>query len=230
MKFETAKKLGLIGSAVTVLAFVAAYFLVSNWLTHSNIRMEYSGGFSLLLGLGMNVNAFTGLAGAVSVLFVAAMYYLSKHYGEMYIFKRVAYGFFLSVFSALLVLVADFAIIKVNIIPKSTFSPLTLTANVTPLNFIPLERSPNFGFFLIDLALVLGLAILNAVFYKRAFSRFAEKSGVDSFRTAGLLYFIGTLLTFVAVGALVIWVAWIYFAVAFYRLKQPQQAMPPELK
>ncbi len=76
----------------------------------------------------------------------------------------------------------------------------------------------------IGVSLVFG--IVNAVLYMRAFNKLREKSGVDTFKTAGLLYLIGVLLTVVLIGGLLVWIAWIFAAMGFNRLKVAPATAP----
>ena len=55
--------------------------------------------------------------------------------------------------------------------------------------------------------------IVNGVLYMRAFNKLKEKSGVDNFGTAGLLYLIGVFIP------LITWIAWIFAAMGFNKLK-----------
>jgi hypothetical protein len=66
-------------------------------------------------------------------------------------------------------------------------------------------------------ALVVG--ITSAAFYMRAFNKLEEKSGVSSFKTAGVLYLVGTLLSIVLIGGILVWLAWIFAAWGFHSLK-----------
>jgi uncharacterized membrane protein len=60
----------------------------------------------------------------------------------------------------------------------------------------------------------------------RAFNKLAEKSGDDNFKTAGLLYLLGTVLTIVLIGGLLIWIAWIFAAMGFNSLKPKEPPAP----
>ena len=59
-----------------------------------------------------------------------------------------------------------------------------------------------------------------AVLYMRAFNKLKEKSGVDNFGTAGLLYLIGVFIP------LITWIAWIFAAMGFNKLKAAPAASP----
>jgi hypothetical protein len=54
----------------------------------------------------------------------------------------------------------------------------------------------------------------------RAFNKLKEKSGVDNFGTAGLLYLIGIIVPLIA------WIAWIFAAKGFNKLKAAPAVAP----
>ena len=76
-------------------------------------------------------------------------------------------------------------------------------------------------------ALILGwivlviFIIIEAIFYKRAFSLLSEKSGEKMFDTAGLVLLIGAILTIILIGTIITLIAWILVAVAFFSIKPP---------
>jgi hypothetical protein len=69
------------------------------------------------------------------------------------------------------------------------------------------------------------MGIISSILIMRAFNKLGEKSGVDSFKTVGLLYLLGVLLSIVGIGAILSWIAFIFAAIGFYRLK-PTVAAP----
>ena len=72
--------------------------------------------------------------------------------------------------------------------------------------------------------------VVAAMYLKRAFSILAQKSGEHSFETAGLLLWIGAILTIVFIGLVLIFVAWIFATIAFFSIKgssQPTAYAPP---
>jgi uncharacterized membrane protein/ribosomal protein L40E len=70
--------------------------------------------------------------------------------------------------------------------------------------------------------------IISALFVRRAFEGMANKLGVGTFRTAGLLYFIGALLTIVLVGFILLFVAYILQVVAFFSINDSRQMAPAQ--
>lgn len=64
--------------------------------------------------------------------------------------------------------------------------------------------------------------IISAVFLRRTYDTMSEKLGVGTFRTAATLYLIGAVLTIIVIGFLVLLVAEIVQAIAFFSI--PDQA------
>ena len=82
--------------------------------------------------------------------------------------------------------------------------------------------------------LIVGLAIawigliVSSIFLRRAYGTMATKLNVDTFKTAGLLYFIGAILTIVLVGFLILFVAAILQIVAFFSINEMVQGTQPQ--
>jgi uncharacterized membrane protein len=82
--------------------------------------------------------------------------------------------------------------------------------------------------------LIVGL-IVAFIFYvqaakhlRKTFNALAQRTGEHSFETAGYLLWLGALLTIVLVGAVLIFVAWIFAAIGFFSMKtSPQPAQQP---
>jgi uncharacterized membrane protein len=71
------------------------------------------------------------------------------------------------------------------------------------------------------------VAIVVAIFFRRSLTTLSAKTGVGLFATAGLVMLIGAVLTIIIIGVLIIWIALILVAVAFFQTKaQPAQAPP----
>lgn len=212
MSLESGRRLGLIASLITVImpivAIIAAVFLVlaqfATYPTTSSLSLFSSG---LIIAVFALV-AVTGFVG--TILFVLAMHRLAQYYNEPGIYKNALYGFILNIIGTAIAYVLEFAVLAPTIgsIPQVS----------TPSAAAPLLTQIILSFLAV-LGVILIFAIVSAVLYMRAFNKLAEKSGVDSFRTAGLLYLIGIVLTIVIVGGVIVWIAWIFAAMGFYSLK-----------
>ena len=83
------------------------------------------------------------------------------------------------------------------------------------------------------LAIIVGLGIawvgliVSAIFLRKAYDTMATKLDVGTFRTAGMLYFIGAILTIILVGFLILFVAAIVQIVAFFSIKETGQVAQP---
>ncbi|MEM2095265.1 MAG: DUF996 domain-containing protein [Candidatus Caldarchaeum sp.] len=90
---------------------------------------------------------------------------------------------------------------------------------------------PDFGLLfttiLITVAVVWVFAVVSSFFLRKSLNLVGDTLGIKMFRTAGLLLFIGALLTIVLVGALVVLVADVLLAVAFFQIQPGAGAPPP---
>ncbi len=68
--------------------------------------------------------------------------------------------------------------------------------------------------------------IISSLYLRRAYNVMSLRLGVNTFRTAGTLYFIGAILTIVLVGLIVLFVAEILQAIAYFSIpEQPPQGV-----
>ena len=169
------------------------------------------------------------------ILFIIGMRRLSRYYDESGIFKNVLYGFVLNVVGSVTATVIEFAFVLESIRSINQTGTTQIAATLGPAVSTAASVSTELiiGYYA-ALAIGLVLGIISAVLYMRAFNKLAEKSGKDNFRTAGLLYLLGTVLTIVLVGGLLIWIAWIFATTGFNSLKpkeasatKPQVPLPP---
>ena len=219
MSLGSGRKLGLIASLITVIlpvvTVIASIFMaqsliatIQSWVANqatpafSILSAELSAFFTVLVIL-----AIVGLVGFI--LFILAMHQLSHYYKESGIFKNIVYALIVNIVGAIFVFALFFVFISSSI----------NTAITTPsTSILPFLNQFIFSFLaLVVVALVLG--IISAAFYMRAFNKLGEKSDRDSFKAAGVLYFVGVLLSIVLVGGILVWIAWIFAAWGFHSLK-----------
>jgi uncharacterized membrane protein len=219
MSLGSGRKLGVIASLITVIlpvvTVIAAIFMVQSffatiqrWVanqvapTFSILSAELSAFFIVLVIL-----AIVGLVGFI--LFILAMHQLSHYYKESGIFKNIAYALIINIVGAIFVFALFFVFIS-----SSINSAITTPSNL----LLPFLNQVIFSVLAL-VVVALGLGIISAVFYMRAFNKLGEKSGLDSFKAAGVLYFVGVLLSIVLFGGVLVWIAWIFVAWGFYSLK-----------
>jgi uncharacterized membrane protein len=65
--------------------------------------------------------------------------------------------------------------------------------------------------------------VLAARHLRKTFYTLAQKSGEHSFNTAGTLLWVGSILTIIGIGVLLIFIAWIFAVVGFFTIRAPQQ-------
>ncbi len=214
MSLESARKLGLTASLIHVIMPAVSVALVIALLFVRIPQYPASTGQSVFASLLTNATfIILGIISLVGIiLFLIVMHRLARYYNEQGIFRNVLYGFLLTIVCGVSILIAESAFLS-NVIGRIT------PGSTTGIN------APLFAQLMFTLMAIVGIAfvfaIISAFFYWRAFNKLAEKSGVETFRTAGLLYLIGTVLVIVGIGAILVWIAWILNVLAFNSLKAP---------
>jgi uncharacterized membrane protein len=210
MSIESGKKFGyyssLINIILPIIALVGAVALIfsiiasaANRIANGPVASTFAGvlgGFIIFI----IAIAVVGIAGFI--MFMYAMYSLSNYYREPTIFKNVLYAFIINIVSAVVIFILQFTVI---------------ISSITGIYQNSLTTTPPFTIFALPYVVAIGVsivfALVNGLLYMRAFNKLKEKSGVDNFGTAGLLYIIGAIIPLVA------WIAWIFAAMGFNRLK-----------
>ena len=158
-----------------------------------------------------------GVLGFLSfVLFLVAMHRLSESYHKLGIFNNALYGFITNLIGGLVAVVLDLVFFAEIVDNMRTRVPASVPS-LGPLFLVV------FGFALV----IFVFSVIGAVFYMRAFNTLGDKSGVESFKTAGLLTLIGYVLTIVGVGVILVWIAWIFAVAGFHSLKEPSPPSYP---
>jgi len=151
---------------------------------------------------------FLSLVGII--LLLLGLRDLGEYYNDNSIFQNGLYGFifgFIGIVASAVILISVF------------LSGFAFGAGVLGLAGIFLALFVAFIF-----------NILMAVYFRRSFDSLADKSGQGMFKTAGLLLFIGAILTIIIVGLFLIFIAWILATVAFFQMTSataPQPSIPP---
>src|SRR5208282_4114325 len=162
-------------------------------------------------GIGSILLIFPIISIVGIILVLIGMKGLSEYYKEPSIYQNALWGVIFGIIALIAIAVA------VPIVAISgLFSVFTL------------------GFGLLSLLLLLLIVfvfyVIAALYFRRAFNALAQKSGEHMFETAGLLLWIGAILTIVFfLGLVLILVAWILATIAFFSIKVPAQpyAAPP---
>ncbi len=199
MSLEMSKVLGLIG----------ALFMV----------------FSPFGGSSGNVLGLVGL-----VLLLIAFYYLAEYYKDQSIFKNALYGIIIFVVGAVIAaavigIAAAGALTQIGL-PMSGWTDPAAWQGIDWNNLNYNALAPYFAAMIGALVILFALTVLAAYFIRKSFRTLAQRTGIDMFATSGLILLIGAILTIVLVGFILLWVAMILLAIAFFRLRT-EQPIPP---
>jgi uncharacterized membrane protein len=176
------------------------------------------------------------LIGAILVL--TALYSLGNYYKDSGIFNNALYGVMAGIVGVVSAVAIGLAIVLPNIkdflmtiFPSwngdwSTISSLSGmtpdTSNIGIGDVIPFISAAIVIFVILWI-----FAIIATFFVRRSFVRLSAKTNVGLFSTAGLLLLIGAFLVIVVgLGLILIWVAALILAIAFFNLKPTQQPPP----
>ncbi len=165
-----------------------------------------------LAGVGSILLIFPFISIVGIILILIGMKGLSEYYKEPSIYQNAIWGVIFGIIALIAIAVA------------------------VPLFFV----FGAFSVFTLGLSLIglFGLAVVVFIFYliaamyfRRAFDTLSQRSGEHTFETAGLLLFIGAILTiFFFIGLIIIFVAWILATIGFLSMKlqtqQPYASQP----
>ncbi len=227
MSLESGRKLGVTSSLIAVIIpiiyvalfgvlLISIFASIPSIANGSNHTIGYplgSPGFFSVLIVALGILSFVGI-----ILFVIAMHYLSQYFNEPSIYKNALYGFLINMGGGVIAMV----VLLFLFVTTRMFSPSANSSSVAPIAVTFIVS------FLALFAVTFIVGVSAAVFYMRAFNQLGDKSGIHNFQTAGLLYLLGTVLTIVFVGGILIWVAWI-FALSGFRSLKPKATETPDV-
>lgn len=203
MNFETSKNLGGVGAILLFIGFILP---------------AATGGFGLLLSLVGLILVLTGLKG------------FADYYNEAGIFNNFLYGTLAGIVGVVVAgiafVFAVFAMLEdlLYIIFPTWDGNLSSLAGLTP-DISTIDLFSLFRFFtpfLVILVILFFTAIIVAIFMRKSLNSLSAKASVGLFGTTGLLLLIGAVLTIAIIGFILIWIAMLILAIAFFSTK-PQQ-------
>ncbi|MCW4009458.1 MAG: DUF996 domain-containing protein [Candidatus Bathyarchaeota archaeon] len=208
MNFETSKSLGGVGA---ILLFISP-------LT------------------GMVTGFSTGIVGLIGfILLLIGAYGLAQYYREAGIFNNILYGTIVGIAGGVVsVFVAVWAAISmlpdfIDKIYPGWDGDWASLANLTPdtSRITPEDVIPFMGVFLAVIVILFIIAIIVALFYRKSLKQLSAKSGVGLFGTTGTLLLVGAVLVIAfGLGMLLIWIAALLLAIAFFQMRA---APPPDM-
>jgi uncharacterized membrane protein len=166
-----------------------------------------------MAGIGSILLVFPVVSIIGMILILVGMKGLADYYKDESIYKNAIWG----VIFGIIAVIAIAAAIPIVIL-GGVFSSFALGA-------------AGIGFGLLSLVLIIVIVfvfyLIAAMYFRKAFSSLAQRSGEHMFETAGTLLFIGAILTIAfGLGLLLILVAWILATIAFFSIKVPSQPYP----
>jgi uncharacterized membrane protein len=206
LNFEASKNLGGVGAILMFIGFIIP---------------AATGGLGLLLSLVGLILVLIGLKG------------LADYYNEAGIFNNFLYGTIAGV-AGVVVAGLTFAFViftsltdfLYTVFPSwnGDLSSLSgLTPDISAIDITALM--PFVTAFLVILVILFFTAIIVAIFMRKSLNTLSAKASIGLFGTTGLLLLIGAVLTIVFIGFILIWIAMLILAIAFFSMRQ-QQTQP----
>jgi len=211
MTFESSKTLGIVGAVLMLIGTIP---------------------FAAYIG----IIAFVGF-----ILLLVALHGLANYYKETGIFGNALYGFIAGIVgvvatvAAALYVIFDTSILTDflhKIFPgwNGSWSSLGgLTANTS--NITASDVTPVLGAVFAVLVILWIFLIISAFFNRRSLKMLSAKASVGLFSTAGLMLIIGAVLAIVLIGLILMWIAILLIAIAFFQMKplseQPVAPLSP---
>lgn len=189
---------------------------------------------ALLMVIGPFLGSYTGVLGLIGLILVLiALKGLSDHYTEGGIFNNALYGVIIAIIGGV-ISVAVIVITAVDFLSAVGIDISTAWSDPTVFSSINWEELVTWNIIWPHIAAIIGtlvalfvFVVVAAIFLRRSLTTLSEKAGVGLFGTTGLLMLIGAVLTIIGVGFILLWVALIPLAVAFFSIKtQPTQPPP----
>jgi uncharacterized membrane protein len=189
------------------------------------------GAILMFIGVLPYIN-FYGIIPLVGLILVLiAMKGFADYYKEAGIFNNALYAVILAIvglvaFLAILFIAAIGLLNQLGLSAANMADWATILSNYdwTGAGFNTLM---NFAAYAIaDLVILFVFVLVTAIFLRKSLRLLSAKTSVGMFGTTGLILLIGAILTIIIIGILLIWIAMLLLAVAFFSIK-PQQVQPP---
>jgi len=191
----------------------------------------------VIAGVGFFGTPFVGLLGLVGIILVLiALKGMSDHYKEAGIFNNALYAVVIAIIGG----VAFIGAIVASVFAFLSSLPVWARALIDSGDWAGLATEFRaraltdmsfiwsfIGAIVLALVVLFIFAVVAMIFFRKSLSSLSTRSGVGLFGTAGLLMLIGAVLTIIAIGLLLIWIACILLTVAFFSVKTQAAPQPP---
>jgi uncharacterized membrane protein len=200
------------------------------------------GALLMFIGVFPYISTYTfgilGLIGAILVL--VALHGFARYYKEQGIFNNAIYGIIAGIVGVVVAVAIGFLIILPNIKDflikiypawNGNWSSLSSLSGMTPVttNIGFSDIAPFIAAVIVALVILWVFAIIAAFFARRSLKQLSTKTNVGLFSTTGLLLLIGAVLIIIfGLGLILMWIATLILAIAFFTMK-PQEAHQPQM-
>jgi uncharacterized membrane protein len=197
------------------------------------------GAILMLIGVIPFAGPYIGVIALVGLILVlVALHGLADYYKEDGIFDNALYGFIASIVGVVATVIAAIYVIFYTSILTDFLHKIypgwdgswSSLAGLTPntSNITINDVTPVLGAIFSVLAILWIFLIISAFFNRRSLKTLSAKASVGLFSTAGLLLIIGAVLAIVLIGLVLMWIAVLLIAIAFFQIKpQPEQPVAP---
>jgi uncharacterized membrane protein len=194
----------------------------------SNKNLGGIGAILMALGALPFLGYYTGIVSLIGlVLVLIAIKGLSDYYKDASIFNNALYGVITAIVGGVIFItvIISAAIGLLNSLGISNWSDWSALQKINWASIVNIDVIwPYVTAILLGLVLLFVFAIVTAIFLRRSLSTLADKTKVGMFGTTGLMLLIGAVLTIIIIGFVLLWVALILLAVAFFTIPlQPTQ-------
>ena len=188
------------------------------------------GALLLFIGVFPYINYF-GIIDLIGVILIlVALHGFGSFFKTEGIFNNALYGIIAGIVGVVLAVVIGITIVLNNVkdfllklFPSwnGNWNSLSSLSGMTP-------NTSNIGFgdiipFIVAAIVIIAIlwifAIIGAFFLRKSFKELSEKTNVGLFSTTGLILLIGAVLLIVVFGFLLIWIAALLLAIAFFQVK-----------
>lgn len=201
------------------------------------------GAIFMLIGDLPFISTYTfGVLGFIGLILVLyALYRFSQIYNEGGIFKNAIYGFVTAIVGAVVAgIIVVFAVLTsltslenfiLQFYPTWTPGDWSSLSGMTPVTPSNVDFSLITGLIVavvVVFLIVIIFAVIAAFFVRRSLKQLSVKSAVGLFSTAGLLLLIGAFLLILLIipGLIVMWIALLLLAIAFFQIKPHVEQQP----
>ncbi len=187
---------------------------------------------ALLMIIGPFTGTYSAIPGLIGfVLLIVAFNGLADHYKDRSIFNIALYGgviFIVGVAIAVfIVVIAAAGMFSALGIPMSSWSNPVAWQSIdwrSITNWTAL--APFIAAMIGALVILVAFAVVASYLIRKSLKTLAQKSGIPMFATCGTTLLIGAILTIIVIGIVILWIALILLAVAFFRLRIEQTQYP----